>query len=192
MKKEIDSLAGLKEELAIYDNAWLLLYKTGAEQSGCAFYNFSEAVEKQNGSRFLYANISLVRDIHTEYNITSLPTLLRFKKGKIVNVVKGCLKPEQYAALFNNAVFVSNNGEKKLTPQVTVFTTPTCSWCKTLKRHLETHGVQFREVDITKDLKAGEDMVRRSGQQGVPQADINGQLVVGFDRLKINSLLGIN
>jgi glutaredoxin len=47
-------------------------------------------------------------------------------------------------------------------------------------------------VDVSKDQKAAEEMVRRSGQQGVPQTDINGEMIVGFDRNRINTLLGIN
>ncbi|PWD99276.1 glutaredoxin family protein [Marinilabilia rubra] len=72
-----------------------------------------------------------------------------------------------------------------------VYTTPTCSWCRTLKDYLTNNRIKFREIDVSKDEKAAADMVKRSGQQGVPQSLINGQAVVGFDRNKINSLLEI-
>ncbi|HDR52963.1 MAG TPA: NrdH-redoxin [Mariniphaga anaerophila] len=84
------------------------------------------------------------------------------------------------------------NGEKKSQKNVTVYTTPTCTWCNTIKRHLQEYGIRYREVDVSRDQKAAEEMVRRSGQQGVPQTDINGEIIVGFDKPRINRLLGIN
>ena len=47
-------------------------------------------------------------------------------------------------------------------------------------------------MDVSVDQKAAEEMVKKSGQQGVPQTEINGQIIVGFDKTRINSLLGIN
>jgi len=57
---------------------------------------------------------------------------------------------------------------------------------------LQENGIQYREVNVAADQKAAEAMVRKSGQQGVPQTEINGQIIVGFDKTRINSLLGIN
>jgi glutaredoxin-like YruB-family protein len=83
-------------------------------------------------------------------------------------------------------------GEEKPSKNVVVYTTPTCSWCTTVKRHLQENGIQYREINVAADQKAAEEMVRKSGQQGVPQTEINGQIVVGFDKTRINSLLGLN
>lgn len=76
--------------------------------------------------------------------------------------------------------------------RVIVFTTPTCTYCNAVKRYLRQQKVRFREVDVSRDPAAQRDMVRRSGQMGVPVVDIGGKVVVGFDRPKIDSLLGIN
>jgi glutaredoxin-like YruB-family protein len=76
-------------------------------------------------------------------------------------------------------------------PKVIVFTTPTCSWCRTVKQHLKKHKIRFKEIDITKDAHAARDMVRRTGQQGVPVTLINNRPIVGFDKEKINRLLNI-
>ncbi len=76
-------------------------------------------------------------------------------------------------------------------PRVIVFTTPTCSWCRTVKQHLKKHNIRYKEVDITKDSHAARDVVRRTGQQGVPVTLINNRPVVGFDKEKINRLLDI-
>ena len=75
--------------------------------------------------------------------------------------------------------------------KVIMFTTPTCSHCTTAKRYLREKGIKFREVDVSRDQKAAQDMVRKTGQQGVPQLWIDNRPVVGFDRNKINRLLGI-
>ncbi len=76
-------------------------------------------------------------------------------------------------------------------PRVIIFTTPTCSFCNQAKRYLREKGIRFNEVDVSRDEAAARDMVRRSGQQGVPVIDIGGRIVVGFDRNRINQLLGI-
>lgn len=81
--------------------------------------------------------------------------------------------------------------EKKY-PRVILFTTPTCSYCRLAKKYLRDRNVPFKDVDVSKDPIAARDMVRRSGQQGVPVIDIGGKIIVGFDRPKIDQLLGLN
>ncbi|MCG3211756.1 MAG: hypothetical protein FOGNACKC_05402 [Anaerolineae bacterium] len=81
--------------------------------------------------------------------------------------------------------------QKRRQPRVIVFSTPTCTYCNAAKRYFREHNIKFRDVDVSKDPVAARDMVRRSGQQGVPQIDIGGRIIVGFDRPKINQLLGI-
>ncbi len=76
-------------------------------------------------------------------------------------------------------------------PKVIVFSTPTCSYCTAAKSYFRQKGIKFRDVDVSKDPAAARDMVRRSGQQGVPVIDIGGKIIVGFDRPKINQMLGI-
>lgn len=73
---------------------------------------------------------------------------------------------------------------------VKIYSTPTCPYCKQAKEFFKEKGVKFTDVDVSKDQKAQEEMVKKSGQMGVPVIDINGTVVVGFDRAKIESLLG--
>lgn len=75
--------------------------------------------------------------------------------------------------------------------RVLVFTTPTCSWCTRVKAYLRENRVQFREIDITRDPKAAENLVRKTGQTGVPVVEIDGRPVVGFDKPRIDALLGL-
>jgi len=76
-------------------------------------------------------------------------------------------------------------------PQVTVYSTPTCPWCHAVKRYLRQRGVPFRDVDVSRDRREAERMVHKSGQTGVPVVEINGQIIVGFDRARIDRALGL-
>jgi glutaredoxin-like YruB-family protein len=75
--------------------------------------------------------------------------------------------------------------------QVIVYSTPTCSWCHAAKDYLRTHQIPFTEVDVSVDLEKAREMVAKTGQYGVPVLDIDGQIVVGFDRPRISALLDI-
>lgn len=74
---------------------------------------------------------------------------------------------------------------------VKVYSTPVCPYCVTLKGYLKSHNIQFEDIDVSKDQQAAQDMIAKSGQMGVPVVDIDGQIVVGFDKEKINQLLKI-
>ncbi|MCD4650767.1 MAG: glutaredoxin family protein [Candidatus Cloacimonetes bacterium] len=74
---------------------------------------------------------------------------------------------------------------------VIVFSTPTCGWCKKLKSYLKQSEIRFKDIDVSRDVKAAQDMMRKSGQQGVPQMWIDNHPVVGFDKKKIDNLLNI-
>uniref|UniRef100_A0A7V2ZMJ4 NrdH-redoxin n=1 Tax=Ignavibacterium album TaxID=591197 RepID=A0A7V2ZMJ4_9BACT len=76
-------------------------------------------------------------------------------------------------------------------PKVIIFTTPTCSFCNAAKRYFRENNIKFTEVDVSRDQKAAQDMVRRTGQLGVPVILINNRPIVGFDRPKINAMLNI-
>ncbi|PKN80609.1 MAG: NrdH-redoxin [Candidatus Cloacimonetes bacterium HGW-Cloacimonetes-1] len=75
--------------------------------------------------------------------------------------------------------------------KIIVFSTPTCSWCVKVKQYIKQKGYTYKDVDVSKDERALQDMIRKTGQQGVPQLWINGKAVVGFDRAKIDQLLNI-
>jgi glutaredoxin 3 len=75
--------------------------------------------------------------------------------------------------------------------RVLIFTTPTCPWCRRAKEYLRQRGVSFREVDVSRDPAAARDLLRRTGQLGVPVIEIDGRPVVGFDRPRIDALLGL-
>ena len=75
--------------------------------------------------------------------------------------------------------------------RVIIFSTPTCSFCTKAKRYLRDKGVRYKEIDVSRDLKAAADMERKTGQRGVPVILVDNRPVVGFDVPKINRLLGL-
>jgi glutaredoxin-like YruB-family protein len=171
---------------------YLLLWKSGSEQSECANRNFRVAWESHPEIPAATADVSTVRDIHGVYGIASVPSLLVFEEGKLQNVFKGCHDESFFRAMLEEAAYHASAREGGAREkQVTIYTSPTCSWCNTLKQWLRKNHVHYHEIDVSRDTEAANDLVRRSGQMGVPQTDINGQIVVGFDQLKLRQLLEI-
>ncbi len=76
-------------------------------------------------------------------------------------------------------------------PKVKVYSTPTCPYCVTLKEFLKKHDVEFEEINVAEDKEAAAKMIEKSGQRGVPVAEIDGQIIVGFERKKIAEILGL-
>jgi glutaredoxin-like YruB-family protein len=75
--------------------------------------------------------------------------------------------------------------------KVIIFTTPTCPWCRAAKQYFIQKKVKFTEVDVTKNQSAIKDLIRLTGQTGVPVILIDNKPVVGFDKAKIDKLLGL-
>ena len=76
-------------------------------------------------------------------------------------------------------------------PKVTIYTTPTCVYCKMTKDFFKENNVTYEEKDVSVDAAARDEMVAKSNQMGVPVIDIDGELIVGFDKERISKLLNI-
>lgn len=76
--------------------------------------------------------------------------------------------------------------------KVTIYTTPTCSFCKMAKSYFEENNVDFEERDVTTNDASLNEMVEKSGQMGVPVIEIDGKVVVGFNKEKLKGLLGLS
>lgn len=74
---------------------------------------------------------------------------------------------------------------------IKIYSTPTCVYCHNLKEYLDSKNVKFEEVDVSKNEQELEKMVSISGQMGVPVVEIDGNIVIGFDKQKIDELLKI-
>ncbi len=75
--------------------------------------------------------------------------------------------------------------------KVIVYSTQSCPWCYKLKDWLKENKIQFEDVDVGRDKDRAIEMVEKSGQMGVPVAEINGQIVIGFDLPRLKELLNI-
>ncbi len=72
---------------------------------------------------------------------------------------------------------------------VKIYTTPTCGYCQHAKKFISERGVKFIEYDISRDRAAADEMIRLTGHMGVPVIVVDGQIVVGFDRVRLEHLL---
>lgn len=72
---------------------------------------------------------------------------------------------------------------------ITVYSTTWCGFCHSAKQYFDKLGVKYTDVDVEKDPAAAQEMVKKSGQMGVPVLDIDGTIIVGFDKSRIDQLL---
>ena len=75
--------------------------------------------------------------------------------------------------------------------KVRVFSTLFCPYCVTLKEFLKAHDIEFEEIDVAGNKAGLDEMIEKSGQTGVPVVEIDGRIVVGFERDEIIKLLGL-
>ena len=75
--------------------------------------------------------------------------------------------------------------------KVKIYSTPTCPYCIKTKQYLKDNNVEFENIDVSTNQAAAQEMIDKSGQMGVPVLDIEGQVIIGFDKEKINQSLGI-
>ena len=73
---------------------------------------------------------------------------------------------------------------------ITIYTTPSCVYCKVAKEYFKKESLEYKEVDVVLDEAAREDMIKKSGQMGVPVIEINGKIVIGFNKREIDQALG--
>jgi len=74
---------------------------------------------------------------------------------------------------------------------VKVYSTPTCPWCIRAKQFLQENKIEFQNFDVASDKAAADEMVKKTGQMGVPVIDIDGEIIIGFDKDKIKQLLSL-
>ena len=76
------------------------------------------------------------------------------------------------------------------TPQVTIYSATWCGFCAAAKQYLDRIGVKYTDKDVDADRANAEESMKISGQTGIPVLDINGTVIVGFDRARIDAALG--
>jgi glutaredoxin-like YruB-family protein len=193
MFKDIFSYIELNTEIVNSEDCFLLLYKPESENCQCAIDNVNQISGMENKKiTLLKADVTVAKDIHDKFGIDTVPSMLHFKNAEFINVVKGCMTTDFYESMMNGNVFKISKKDQPAQKRVVVYSTSSCPWCTRLKDHLKANKIKFEDVDVGGNPSRAEEMKRKSGQMGVPQTDIGGQMIVGFDKLKINTLLGIN
>jgi glutaredoxin-like YruB-family protein len=74
--------------------------------------------------------------------------------------------------------------------KVKVYSTSTCPYCKMAKSFLDEKDVSYDDLDVSADAAARDEMVKKSGQMGVPVIDVDGEVIIGFDRERLAALIG--
>ena len=74
---------------------------------------------------------------------------------------------------------------------VVIYSTPGCPWCRMVKQFLQENNVFFQDFDVSQNQEKAEEMIQKSGQMGVPVVEIDGQIIVGFDKEKIQEALDL-
>lgn len=167
-----------------------------------AFYgSFSDAAErareelKQFGSEnrdipLYLVDVQKLKGIHKQFSVSSVPTVVVIKDGEIRHRIEGVQNYRFYERIIMDISAPppekGSDGKKKR--YVVVYSGPGCPACGSAKRYLRKNRIRFREVDISKDEQAAKRLVARSGRMAVPQIDINGELVVGFDQADLRHL----
>ncbi|MBU4205144.1 glutaredoxin family protein [Patescibacteria group bacterium] len=75
--------------------------------------------------------------------------------------------------------------------KVIIYSTPSCVYCKMAKDWMENNSIAFTEYDLSRDTDKRDEMIEKTGQMAVPVFDIDGEIIIGFDKNKISQILGI-
>ena len=167
---------------------FVLIYKKGTPNSDCAY----DAIKEAGDGKVYAVDVNEVKNVHQYFGVNSVPSLVVVDDGKVENIIKGCQTSGYYDQIIHEkkkAYTSSNTG----TPQkrVVVYSTPSCPYCNKLKQYLTKHGIRFTDINVASNQQAAAEMVRKSGQRGVPQTDVNGQIIIGFDTAKLSKILNI-
>jgi glutaredoxin-like YruB-family protein len=151
-----------------------------------------EQFSKEDGKAPVYGiDVEKVKGVHKQFGVERVPTVVALRRGKVIQQLEGVESAGFYARILSGARPSQYKAGKGTAPRrVIVYSGPGCPACGSAKTYLRRLGISFREVDIARDRNAAQSLVRRSGQMAVPQIDIDGHLIVGFDRAEIDRIIG--
>ncbi len=189
---EVESKEQFHNFLADKKELVLVVFYKETSQKSMELLKVLKDFEKTNKDIPIYGvNVANVREIHPSYGINTAPSVLVLKDGKKVNVIVGLQTKEFFENLLAEEIMRSKGSEKKVI-RVVVYTSDGCPWCERAKSYLRGLMIPFTEVNVSRKPAEADKLVKRTGQMGTPQIDINGNFVIGFDKPKIDKLLGIS
>ncbi len=95
--------------------------------------------------------------------------------------------PERGDLLFYSMCY----NETPMIHTITIYSTPSCAYCHMAKEYFKKNSIAYTEHDVARDITKRQEMLDKSHQFGVPVIDIDGKIIIGFDKPKINQLLGL-
>ena len=95
---------------------------------------------------------------------------------------------DDYLNVWGEIMPVSKTPKKK---NITIYRTQTCPYCHMAEEFFNQNKIKYKSIDVGKNPKAAQEMIKKSGQMGVPVIDINGKIIVGFDKAAFRKALGI-
>lgn len=124
-----------------------------------------------------------------QYHMKGLPTVMLFLNGTLRVTIMGIKTVEEYKNIITQVFETKPSATDQ--HSIKVFSTPTCPYCHMAKAYLQEKNIMFEDIDVSRDQNKAMEMVNKSGQMGVPQLWIDDQVVVGFDKGRIDSILGL-
>jgi len=76
--------------------------------------------------------------------------------------------------------------------KVKVYSTPGCPWCNVAKDFFKSHNIDFEDIDVVVDQKAAQEMIKKSGQMGVPVIEIDDKIIIGFNKPVLEKILSLD
>jgi len=73
---------------------------------------------------------------------------------------------------------------------ITIYTTPSCVYCKVAKEYFRKNNLEYKEINVVADEAAQQEMIKKSGQMGVPVIEVNGKIIIGFNQREFEKALG--
>ena len=187
--EKINSREHLDELIAEKRELFLLLFYSPSSQKSLISYQALEQLKRNHTEIDVFTvDVSMIGDIHPLFNIRSVPTVLVFRNGNQAEIISGVQTEGFYAELLRKRNR-SGIGEDSSSHRVTVYSTPTCPYCTAVKQYLDGKNIDYDEVDVAADPNAAQDLVSRTGQQGVPQTEIDGSFVIGYNTKELDRLL---
>ncbi len=165
-----------------------------SERSRRAWPDFLEFCRRHPDLAVHLVDVGQIRDVHRNLGVAKVPTVVVVKDGTVTRQVLGENSVEEYEAALlgtGRTADATATGTSGGAHRVTVYTGASCPWCTRVKAYLRQRGVPFTEIDVSLEPGEAAALVRRTGQTGVPQLDIDGQYVIGFDQARIDRLLGL-
>jgi len=186
--KDKDNLIQVQEKHK--DFLMLLFYADFSSTAKRALKELEIFSQKNEKVPIYIIDVQKLKGIHKKFGVENVPTVVAVKKGEVSWRIEGIESAELYDRILSETnVYPSKKGTKSISHQVIVYSGSGCPACGAAKSYLRRQGVRFREIDISRDQHAAERLVQRSGQMAVPQIDIDGHLIVGFNQAKIDELL---